>query len=205
MKLKVNPTRQELLKIKKRLKTAQSGHDLLKEKLDGLMQEFLGNIRELQKLREGLGEKISPAFYHFFLSASRAGQEETENLISHLPLADVNLTFRNIMGVQIREGNVVNREKLEESKISLHSVDSDLYRSKEDISAIRNNLINYENLTIKIRLLAEEIEKTRRRVNSLEHVYIPEMMRVRKYISQKLEERERFDRTVILKLKEIMS
>ncbi len=205
MKLKVNPTRQELLKIKKRLKTAQSGHDLLKEKLDGLMQEFLGNIRELQKLREDLGERISPAFYHFLLSASKAGQEDTKNLISHLPFADVNLSFSNIMGVRIREGDIVNKEELKESKISLNSVDNNLYRSKESISAISDDIINYANLTIKIRLLAEEIEKTRRRVNSLEHVYIPEMKRVRKYISQKLEERERFDRTVILKLKEIMS
>ncbi len=205
MKLKVNPTRQELLKIKKRLKTAESGHSLLKEKLDGLMQEFLANIRGLKSARKRLEEKISPAFLEFLISNNRLGTQRTEDLISHLPLAEIDLSFFNIMGVKIRKGEIKNREEIKESEISLIATDNNLHQSREKIIDAIDDIIEYANLTIKVRLLAEEIEKTRRRVNSLEHVYIPEMERIKKYISQKLEERERFDRTVVLKLKELIN
>lgn len=204
MKLKVNPTRQELLKIKKRLKTAESGHDLLKEKLDGLMREFLGNIRNLKLSREKLEEKIPSAFSQFFLSHNRIGEDRTAGLIKHFPLADVALSFSGIMGVKIRSVEIRNKSEIEKTDLSVLSADSQLYESRETIREAADDILNYANLTIKIRLLAEEIEKTRRRVNSLEHIYIPGLLRTKKYIFQKLEERERFDRTVILKLKEFM-
>jgi V/A-type H+/Na+-transporting ATPase subunit D len=204
MKLKVNPTRQELLKIKKRLKTAKSGHSLLKEKLDGLMQEFLGNIKDLIRARESLEEKMPELFLNFFSSNNRIGSDKTETIISHLPFLDVDLSFYSVMGVRIRKIEAENGEEVKDSKISSVVSDYELYRAKEDASIVFEDVLKYANLTIKVRLLAEEIEKTRRRVNSLEHIYIPEMERVKKYISQKLEERERFDRTVILKLKELI-
>ncbi len=204
MKLKVNPTRQELLKIKKRLKTAESGHDLLKEKLDGLMREFLGNIRKLKASREKLEEKIPSAFSRFFLSHNRIGEDRTAGLIKHFPLADVALSFSGIMGVKIRSVEIRNKSEIEKTDLSVLSADSQLYESREIIREAADDILNYANLTIKIRLLAEEIEKTRRRVNSLEHIYIPGLLKTKKYIFQKLEERERFDRTVILKLKEFM-
>ena len=205
MKIKVNPTRQELLKVKKRLKTAESGHGLLKEKLDGLMQEFLANVKELKTSRESLDEKMSSVFSNFFLAKNRVGKNRIDALTSHFDKNQVNLSFYSVMGVSIRKIDVVNKEKVGDAKISSFSADAQLYRSKEELSKIEEDIIKYANLTIKIRLLAEEIEKTRRRVNSLEHIYIPEMKRVQKYISQKLEERERFDRTVILKLKETIN
>ena len=204
MKIKVNPTRQELLKIKKRLKTAKSGHRLLKEKLDGLMQEFLGNIKEAKQAREKLEERIPEMLFDFFSANNRIGERGVEGFINHLPFMDVDLSFYNVMGVRIRNIEAGNIEEVRESKISVDAVDYQLYKAKEDSLSIFENVLRYANLTIKIRLLAEEIEKTRRRVNSLEHIYIPEMERVKKYISQKLEERERFDRTVVLKLKEMI-
>ncbi len=204
MKLKVNPTRQELLKIKKRLKTAKSGHSLLKEKLDGLMQEFLGNIKDLIRARESLEEKMPEMFLNFFSSNNRIGSKKTETIISHLPFLDVDLSFYSVMGVRIRKIEAENGKEVKDSKISSLVSDYELYKAKEESSIVFEDVLKYANLTIKVRLLAEEIEKTRRRVNSLEHIYIPEMERVKKYISQKLEERERFDRTVILKLKELI-
>ncbi len=205
MKLKVNPTRQELLKIKKRLKMAHLGHSLLKEKLDGLMREFLGNIKELKLIRKKLEENISPAFLNFFCSNNRIGTEQTEKMINHFPLADVELSFYNIMGVRIRKGEIKNMQEIQRSEISTISSDAKLWQAKKEIDKIINDIMKYANATIKVRLLAEEIEKTRRRVNSLEHVYIPEMQKIKKYIFQKLEERERFDRTVILKLKQFIN
>ncbi len=204
MKLKVNPTRQEFLKIKKRLSTAKSGHGLLKEKLDGLMKEFLGDVKELKKTRENLEEKIRSALFEFFSSHNRVGRERTESLINHFPLAGIDLSFYNVMGVTVRKVEVENKEEVQEAEVSSFATDCKLQKSRRDIAVIFDDILQYANLTVKVRLLAEEIEKTRRRVNSLEHVYIPEMERTKKYISQKLEERERFDRTVILKLKELM-
>jgi V/A-type H+/Na+-transporting ATPase subunit D len=204
MKLKVNPTRQELLKIKKRLKTAKSGHGLLKEKLDGLMQEFLSDIRELKKTRDNLEDKMASAFFSFFKSNNRVGDQRIESLINHFQEAEADLSFYSVMGVRLRKIELKNEEEIRSTKLSVESSDSDLLKSHEEVLSFSQEILKYANLTIKIRLLAEEIEKTRRRVNSLEHVYIPEMERVKKYISQKLEERERFDRTVILKLKELI-
>ncbi len=204
MKLKVNPTRQEFLKIKKRLNTAKSGHGLLKEKLDGLMKEFLGDVKELKKTRENLEEKTKSALFEYFSSHNRVGGERTESLIDHFPFASVNLSVYNVMGVTVRKVEVENREEIMGAEVSLFATDHELQKSRSDIAMIFDDILQYANLTVKVRLLAEEIEKTRRRVNSLEHVYIPEMERTKKYISQKLEERERFDRTVILKLKELM-
>ncbi len=202
MKLKINPTRQELLKIKKRLKTAHLGHSLLKEKLNGLMKEFLGSIRELKLIRKNLEKDAPSAFFDFFCSNNRIGTEKTEILINHCPLADVDVSFYNIMGVKIRKGEIKNKEEIKETEISFLSSDDLLCQSREKTQAMIGDILEYANTTIKVRLLAEEIERTRRRVNSLEHIYIPEMERVKKYIFQKLEERERFDKTVILKLKE---
>lgn len=204
MKIKVNPTRQELLKIKKRLKTARSGHGLLKEKLDGLMQEFLANIKNLKASRKSLDEKLSSVFFDFYKSNNRVGKNRIDALMSHIPQAEVDLTFYSVMGVRIRKVAVLNKKEIEESKTSLRATDDNFNLAEKELKTLFTDIISYANLIIKVRLLAEEIEKTRRRVNSLEHIYIPEMERVIKYISQKLEERERFDRTVILKLKELI-
>jgi len=199
MKLKVNPTRQELLRIKKRLKTAFSGHALLKEKLDGLMREFLANVRDLKEKRKELEEKLPPALLSFFVSNNRIGSKNMEELIQDFPLTQAEVYLYNIMGVEIKEAGV-NQWPL----INCSAVDNDFSEAKNLIQEIKEKIISYANSTIKIRFLADEIEKTRRRVNSLEHVYIPEMEKARKYIFQKLEERERFDKTIILKLKQFI-
>ena len=204
MKLKASPTRQELLRIKKRLKTARSGHKLLKEKLDGLMGEFLGSVKGLKELREVLEEKLPPILFDFYMSGNRIGSEKTESLVEHFPYAKSDLSFYNVMGVRIRKVGIKNEEEIVKTELSIKAADYEMYNSKQKSNEIFGDILKYANLTIKIRLLAEEIEKTRRRVNSLEHIYIPEMERIKKYISQKLEERERFDRTVILKLKDLI-
>jgi V/A-type H+/Na+-transporting ATPase subunit D len=200
MKLKVNPTRQELLRIKKRLKTARSGHALLKEKLDGLMREFLSDVRKLKLVRREIEGRISPALLNFFVSSNRIGRKKMSNLLKDYSLSSAEVFSENIMGVEIKR---IALEKKEPKEV-LPGHDSYFSQAKQTITMAVQEIIDYANLTVKIRLLANEIEKTRRRVNSLEYVYIPEMEKAKKYIFQKLEERERFDRTVILKLKEFI-
>lgn len=204
MKRKINSTRQELLRTKKRLKTARRGHALLEEKLEGLMREFLRSIAEFRRTSEMLEQKLPPALFSFFCFHNRMGGEKVDALLGHFPLAEACFDEINIMGVKISESKIKNLSTLREAKISSLLTDGYLYQAQEEISQNIPNLLCYGNLMIAIRVLAAEIEKTRRRANALEYVYIPELDRVKKQISQKLEERERFSRIVNLKLKALV-
>ncbi len=202
MKRKINPTRQELLRLKKQLKVAQSGHRLLKNKLDSLIQEFLNHVKELQELRKGIEGKI-PVFLMDFLKAeNNLGGAELNALTSHIPFASISVKRENIMGVKVDEYEFLNKTEIKETPFSDKAIDYNLEKAREKSSELIDKIIEYATLEQKIKMLAEEIESTRRRVNSLEHVYIPEIIKSRKYITQKLEEKERFERTVLMKLKD---
>lgn len=204
MKLKINPTRQELLKLKKRLKIAKSGHKLLREKLDGLMREFLGRINKLRNLRKTLEEKLPVIFFDFLRSQNNLGPKNLENLLSHIPQAEIETSTSNIMGVNLEGYDVLNKKEIMETPFSVLSSNYYLEKSRKEIIEIFQEILNYANLTNEIKTLSAEIERNRRRVNSLEYVYIPEMIRTKKYITQKLEEGERFNRAVLLKLKTLI-
>lgn len=203
MKAKINPTRQELLKLKKRLKIAKSGHKLLKEKLDGLMSEFFKKINDLILLRKEI-VSLSSAFLDFFYSNNTIGKEKIEEILSVLPKAELIRERVNIMGVEVSQYEIKNIEEILSHPIDLQSADYRLVSSRKKLNEFSHKIIEYASLSLKIRELAKEIEKNRRRVNSLKYVYIPEVERNKKYITQKLEEGERFERTVSLKLKSLI-
>lgn len=205
MKLKINPTRQELLKLKKRLKTARLGHKLLEDKLESLMQEFLKRIKLIKGLRKDLENKIPQVFFNFLWAQDLTGPKEINLLISHFPSALLETKEKNIMGVVIQEYRVANKEEILKSSLGSLSANSLLQKTYEMLHGLFDNLINYSLLEQELRSLASEIEQTRRRVNALEYMFIPEMERVKKYISQKLEENERFSRSTLMKLKTQLS
>ncbi len=202
MKRKISPTRQELLRLKKRLKTAKSGHRLLKNKLDSLVREFLLQIKELQKVRKEIDESLNDFFLNYISSEANLGKKEIEALLSHLPQREISLKKRNIMGVAVEEYFLLEKEDFPLGHLSS---DYSLRKAKEKAPDILEAIVNYATLEQKIRRLAGEIENTRRRVNSLEHIYIPNLEKSQKYIIQKLEESGRFERTVLMKLKEFLS
>ncbi len=205
MKAKINPTRQELLKLKKRLKIAKSGHKLLKEKLDGLMREFFKKINDLVLLRKEIEKELPPVLLDFFYSSNTLDKKNIEKIITPIPKANLRNKRINIMGVWASEYEVINEEEIVSSSIDYSLSDYRLALSKKKINLLYKKIIDYASLSLKIRELAIEIEKNRRRVNSLKYVYIPEVEKSKKYIGQKLEEGERFERTVSLKLKSLMA
>lgn len=204
MKKKINPTRQELLKLKKQLKVAQSGHGLLKNKLDSLIQEFLSRVKELQKLRADIEDNIPGLLMSYLKAENNLGKKEIRALTAHIPEAELGIERKNIMGVKVEEYEFKNKKEVKETSFGKKIGDQNLKISLKKAHELVDSILEYATLEQKIKLLADEIEATRRRVNSLEHVYIPEIKEAQKYITQKLEEKERFERTVLMKLKDFL-
>ncbi len=201
MKIKVNPTRQELLELKKRLERAKTGHDLLEDKLESLMREFLGKIKEIKKLREKIERELPLVFYSFFDFQITFGEKETRNLLSSVPKLKIGTVSENIVGVKTRKYEAENKEEVLGYSFSGVLPSFFLSRIQESLKNIFNDLLYYASLEQEIRALADEITTTRRRVNALEYVFIPQMEESKKYIFQKLEENERFTRALLMRLK----
>ena len=205
MKKKINPTRQELLKLKKKGEVAESGHRLLKNKLDSLIQEFLSHVKELQKIRGDIENNTSEMLMDYLKAENNLGKNEIDALIAHIPDAKLEKNDKNIMGVRVEEYEFLNKDEIGKTPFSRKASDHNLEKAQKEALEILDSIIEYATLEQKIKLLAREIEATRRRVNSLEHVYIPEIEEAQKYITQKLEEKERFERTVLMKLKDFLN
>lgn len=201
MKLAVNPTRMELLKLKRRLKTAEQGYHLLKDKRDGLLKEFMGIIKKARDCRKKAEADIRVAFQNFVFAASMMEPESLEEVLA-LPAKKVKLEAKtkNVMGV-----NIPQFEYQEEGDFlcySLISTPSDLDDALRVFSEVLKDLVQLAEIEHSARLLAEEIEKTRRRVNALEYVFIPSMKETIKYIETKLSEQERSVLITLMKVKE---
>lgn len=202
-KLNVNPTRQELLKLKIKLKTALRGHKLLKEKRDGLMKEFMGKIKEAKRLRQETEKDLAGAFRAFAFAAADMRKEVIEEALCY-PQKKVSLEAKtkNVMSVMIPEFEV--KEEGDFLSYSLSTTSSVLDDSLKTFSDIIKDLITLAELEHSCRLLAIEIEKTRRRVNALEYVFIPEMQETIRYITAKLNEQERGTIVTLMKVKDII-
>ena len=202
-RLNVNPTRQELLKLKKKLKTAKKGHKLLKEKRDGLMKEFLKIIREAKALRESVEKKLATAFQDYLFASVKTNKNVLEESFM-LPSKKTHLeaTTKNVMSVNIpifkyqEEGHVLC--------YSLSQTSAEMDDALNNFSDALKDMVNLAAKEHSAKLLAAEIEKTRRRVNALEYVFIPNMEETNKYIYSKLSEQERGARVALMKIKEAM-
>jgi len=197
----INPTRQELLKLRKRLKTARSGHKLLKDKLESLMREFLERISRLKEQKEFLDEHLPILYKAFFKAQSELGKERAVSLLSHIPDARLGVKTENMMGVKGFEYALDNIKEISTAPFPRFASTADLDNAREESLQMLDALLDYASLEHQLRALAAEIERTRRRVNVLEYVFIPELLSTRKFITHKLEESERMSRTVLMKLK----
>ena len=202
-KLNVNPTRMELLNLKKQIKTAERGHKLLRDKQDGLMQKFMEIIREARNLRRQVEEKLSKAFKNFMQASAMMYPEVLENALMY-PSASVSLDVetKNVMSVRIphfsltQEGNILNYGYLQTS--------GELDMALEAFQEVLPLLIQLSEIERQAERLAEETEKTRRRVNALEHMLIPNLKETVKFISMKLNEAERSSITGVMRIKASM-
>lgn len=203
----VNPTRMELTNLKRKLGTATRGHKLLKDKRDELMRQFLDLVKENKTLREKVEKGIEEANKNFIIA--RAGMEsEMLNVALMAPRQEVFLEIdkKNIMSVDIPvfEYKTKTPDKHDIYPYGYAFTSSDLDYAVESLQDILSDMLLLAETEKAAQLLAAEIEKTRRRVNALEHVMIPDMQVSIKYIVMKLDENERSTQVRLMKVKDMM-
>lgn len=203
-KLNVNPTRQELLGLKIKLKTAQRGHKLLKEKRDGLMKSFMAIIREAKALRTKIEEEMGDSFFSFIFFASKIDRAIVEeSLIAPIKKISLKAETKNVMGVEVPQ--FTYQEEGDFLCYDLATTSTSLDRSLIKFSEVLKDMVKLAEIEHSAKLLAIEIEKTRRRVNALEYVFIPDIIETVKYITAKLNEQERATVITLMKVKELIA
>lgn len=203
----VNPTRMELTRQKKKLATAVRGHKLLKDKRDELMRQFLDKVRENKALREKVEAGILEANKKFLLA--RAGMDdEYLNTALLAPKQEISLESgtANVMSVEIPQFKFKTRtpDPNDIYSYGFAYTTGDLDDAIKSLSYIFEDMLKLAEIEKSCQLMAAEIEKTRRRVNALEHVMIPEAKANIKYITMKLDENERSTQIRLMKVQEMM-
>ena len=203
----INPTRMELTRLKKKLTTAVRGHKLLKDKRDELMRQFLDMVRENKRLREKVEADIL-AVNQNFVMARASMSDEALNTAMLAPTQEVSLATdtRNVMSVDIpvlhAKTRTANPEDIYSYGFAFTS--GDLDDAVKSLADILPDLLRLAEIEKSCQLIAAEIEKTRRRVNALEHVMIPETQKNIQYITMKLDENERSTQIRLMKVKDMM-
>lgn len=203
----VNPTRMELTRLKKKLATAMKGHKLLKDKRDELMRQFLDMVRENKALRENVERGIKNANMNFVLANAIMRSEVTKTaLMAPKQSVSIDVSKRNVMSVEIPVFDCKTRTSDTNDIYSygLGFTSSDLDFAVKSLSEVFPDMLRLAEIEKSCRLMAAEIEKTRRRVNALEHVVIPETQESIKYITMKLDENERSTQIRLMKVKDMM-
>ena len=201
---KVKPTRIELLKLRDRLKKSKRGHKLLKEKRDGLMKRFMDIVKQAKTKRKEMEERLASVGKDFAIISSSFSQKEIEQffLIPSFKI-DVQMKEENMMGVKVPNFKCeITKKDIDYSYISFPIGMENSIKKFQDLLGLMLELANIEHAA---RLLSFEIEKTRRRVNALEYIIIPQIVKNIKYISAKLDENERFEKVIRMKIKELIS
>lgn len=187
---RINPTRSELLKLKKRIKLASRGHKLLKEKRDGLMVKFIKLIKEVNQYRETLDEQLNTAFVSLAISQSLMRSDDMDALFI-MPSEPRTVTMKTeyIMSTKVPKFNLEHVEP--EYDYGFYDVPSEVDVMANEFNVVLSTLIRIAETEKAIKLIAQDLETTRRRVNALEHIVIPNLKGTAKVIKMKLDEMER--------------
>ena len=203
--LRVNPTRMELKKIQTRYTTARRGHKLLKDKRDELMRIFLLVVREAKALREEVEAALQGAFDGFSVAAATAHPKMLETaLLLPRTEAEIRVTTKNCMSVEVPVFDMRITGEGESANYGYAFTSGELDGAIDAFGSILPAMLKMAQLEKQAQLLAEEIERTRRRVNALEHIMIPRYLEAIKAIKMKLEENERGNITRLMKVKDMM-
>ncbi len=189
----VKPTRMELLKLRKRIKLADKGHRLLKEKRDALISEFMVVIKEYREARKNVEENLKIAFYNLLMAEVLLGSRDIEQ-IAGITLRDIDLDFttKNIMGVSVpimKIDNLVRR--INERGYGFLSTNAKLDDAAKNFEESLTVIVRLAEVEESVRRIAQEVEKTKRRVNALEYIVIPRLKATIKHIEMRMEEIER--------------
>ena len=196
----------ELNKLTARLKTATRGHKLLKDKTDEMIRRFSVIIRENKRLREDVENEIKTALSQFSVARSLMSEPEVKLAFS-MPSVSVDLSCEteNIMSVTVPRLTLSENRSGEKFPYAFTEITSEADKSVELMGKTLVKLVKLAEVEKTAAMLADEIEKSKRRVNALEYIMIPDIEETIKYISMKLEENDRSSRTRLMKVKTMIS
>ena len=205
--LRVNPTRMEMKRIQARYQTARKGHKLLKDKRDELMKQFLDVVREDKLLRERVEAALTDVYRSFTVASAVSSPKMLEEaLICPKKEGELAVEYQNIMSVTVPvfRLRVLSEGNSDSYNYGMAFTSGELDSSLRELSGIMEDLMRMAELEKTAQLLAEEIERTRRRVNALEYILMPQYLATIKSIKMKLDENERGNTTRLMKVKDMM-
>ena len=203
----VSPTRMELTRLKGKLRTAQRGHKLLKDKRDELMKQFMDVVRENRALRKRVEEGLMRAHASFTVASALMSPEMLEqSLLYPKQSVELEMTFQNVMSVDVPryQFKTKSQDPGEVYPYGFAQTSGELDDAVRELGDILPDLLRLAEVEKATQLLAAEIERTRRRVNALEYVKIPQMQQSIKYITMKLDENERANTIRLMKVKDMI-
>ncbi len=206
-KTAVTPTRMVLNQLKGRLKTARRGHKLLKDKRDELMRQFMDVVRLNKELRRKVEEGMTGAFASLTVASTIMSPEMLEQaLLYPRQSVELGMSFKNIMSVNVPvySFRTKNNDPSEIYPYGFAQTSGELDDALEKLAKVFEDMLELAQVEKTMQLLAEEIEKTRRRVNALEYVKIPQMEEAIQYITMKLDENERSNTIRLMKVKDML-
>lgn len=204
-RLNVNPTRMELRRLKARLKTAVRGHKLLKDKSDEMIRQFMVYARKNKQLRMETEAALSDALKGFMLARAVSDDQVIEEAVA-MPASfvEAEVSTKSVMSVEVPSIKIKERKAQDMFPYSFSSVTAELDDSIVSLNGVVAKMVELAEVEKTCNMLADEIEKNRRRVNALEYVMIPELEETIKYISMKLEEQERSNVVRLMKVKDMI-
>ena len=203
----VTPTRMVLNHLKGRLKTARRGHKLLKDKRDELMRQFLDVVKENKVLRVRVEEGLTAAFSSLQVASSIMSPEMLEQaLLYPRQSVELDMKVKNVMSVKVPKYSfqTKNNDPSEIYPYGFAQTSGELDDALDRMAKVFEDMLKLAEVEKSMQLMAQEIEKTRRRVNALEYVMIPELEENIKYITMKLAENENATKVRLMKVKEMV-
>ena len=204
VKLNVNPTRMELTRLKKQLTTASRGHKLLKDKQDELMRRFILLVKKNNVMRAEVEEELQQAMKNFSVADALLNDKYIEELLA-VPKERVTLDVieKDVKSVKVPIMNFQHEKDLADGPLEYGFLNSndELDQSIKKFTKVLPKLLELTEIEKTCQLMAKEIEKTRRRVNALEYMTIPQLEETIYFIKMKLEENERAEVTRMIKVK----
>lgn len=205
-RINVNPTRMELKKLKARLKTATRGHKLLKDKSDEMIRRFSVLLKRNKTLRDEVEKELSSVLKEFAFAKALLSSAAIENAFM-MPTASLslNLETASIMNVAVPKITVSEQKSDEPYPYAFTGVTSEADYSVKKITEVIKKLVELAEVEKQVAMLADEIEKNKRRVNALENIMIPQLAETIKYIKMKLDESERSATVRLMKVKDMIN
>lgn len=205
--MNVNPTRMQMTKLKRQLQTAKRGHKMLKDKRDELMRRFIELVQENKKLREKVEAELELCNAHFVNASAVMNKKALDSaMMSSKQQTGLDITTKNIMSVDVPVFSTVtgSPDKGDIYPYGFAFTSFELDDAVQSLEELLPEMIKLAEMEKSCELMSAEIERTRRRVNSLEHVMIPRYEATIKYIAMKLEENDRSSRTRLMKVKDML-